>query len=291
MASTVVSAPPAPPPAVPATQSAWHNPSGFGFRDVLDIINPLQHIPIISSIYRYVTGDRPGEAAEIAGDGLYGGPIGVAFGLINVATEDKSGRGIGGRVLAALFGPDEASAKVAAASTAPKTTTAAPSVAAGPPGQVTPAAYRPATPVAVPDHPPMPLYRAGPMAFGPAPTGTAATPNAAQAFIAHNAMLERQISTGVHAGPPSAPVPLVLPAGTLPYGAAGYARPFPSPAVAPVAPAAPQATPPKTPPTDIAQKILDGLDKYRRMEEERKTPAPNPAAPTSAPASGVDLSL
>ena len=45
----------APPPAVHA--NAWHNADGFGFRDVLDIINPLQHLPIISSIYRWATGD------------------------------------------------------------------------------------------------------------------------------------------------------------------------------------------------------------------------------------------
>ncbi|MDP6473864.1 MAG: hypothetical protein QF894_03030 [Alphaproteobacteria bacterium] len=30
---------------------------GFGFDDFLDLINPLQHIPIISTIYREITGD------------------------------------------------------------------------------------------------------------------------------------------------------------------------------------------------------------------------------------------
>ena len=31
---------------------------GFGFDDVLDAINPLQHIPIVSTIYRAITGDK-----------------------------------------------------------------------------------------------------------------------------------------------------------------------------------------------------------------------------------------
>ena len=30
---------------------------GFSFLDVLDIINPLQHLPVISTLYRQVTGD------------------------------------------------------------------------------------------------------------------------------------------------------------------------------------------------------------------------------------------
>jgi hypothetical protein len=74
--------PPAAMPAPPAQHpSAWHNGNSFGFRDLIDIVNPLQHIPIIGSIYRWATGDRPGEAAQIAGDALYGGPIGVGVGL------------------------------------------------------------------------------------------------------------------------------------------------------------------------------------------------------------------
>ncbi|MGQ3031076.1 MAG: hypothetical protein ACT60Q_22290, partial [Ferrovibrionaceae bacterium] len=30
---------------------------GFSFKTVLDTINPLQHIPIVSTIYRELTGD------------------------------------------------------------------------------------------------------------------------------------------------------------------------------------------------------------------------------------------
>src|SRR5215470_6180450 len=30
----------------------------FGFGDLVDIVNPLQHIPVVATIYRNMTGDR-----------------------------------------------------------------------------------------------------------------------------------------------------------------------------------------------------------------------------------------
>lgn len=54
----------------------------IGFLDFLDIINPLQHIPIIGNIYRSVTGDDIKPVAKIIGDSIYGGPIGAATGMI-----------------------------------------------------------------------------------------------------------------------------------------------------------------------------------------------------------------
>lgn len=40
---------------------------GLNFWDFLDIINPLQHIPVISTIYRQITGDEIGAAAKVIG--------------------------------------------------------------------------------------------------------------------------------------------------------------------------------------------------------------------------------
>ncbi|MGH7089915.1 MAG: hypothetical protein ACREFQ_13545, partial [Stellaceae bacterium] len=108
----------------PSRPEAWKSASGFGFRDLLDIINPLQHIPIVSAVYRYLTGDRPGEAAQMAGDALYGGPVGVAVGLIGAATEDSQGHDLGERGLISLFGPEHgAAAATAVASAAPAAST------------------------------------------------------------------------------------------------------------------------------------------------------------------------
>ncbi len=87
--------------------------------DVLDIINPLQHIPVVSSIYRSVTGDQITGPARIIGDTLFGGPIGFVASLVNAITEEVSGRDLGGNALAALIGDD------AGELTAPEVQTAA----------------------------------------------------------------------------------------------------------------------------------------------------------------------
>ena len=87
--------------------------------DFLDIINPLQHIPVISSLYRSVTGDQITGPARIIGDTLFGGPIGFVASLVNAVVEEASGRDLGANALAALIGDD------AGALTAPEVQTAA----------------------------------------------------------------------------------------------------------------------------------------------------------------------
>lgn len=75
-------------------------------KTVIDVINPLQHIPVISAIYRHVTGDDLSPAARIAGDTLYGGPIGTMIALADVATQEATGNDVGGHVLAMLSPQD-----------------------------------------------------------------------------------------------------------------------------------------------------------------------------------------
>ena len=55
----------------------------LSFGDIVDAINPLQHLPIIGNIYRAVTGDESSVGAQLAGGTLYGGALG---GLISVAS-------------------------------------------------------------------------------------------------------------------------------------------------------------------------------------------------------------
>lgn len=69
---------------------------------ILDVINPLQHIPVISSIYRHITGDEISPMARIAGGALYGGGLGAAAGLADVAVETATGKDIGENVVAVL---------------------------------------------------------------------------------------------------------------------------------------------------------------------------------------------
>ena len=61
---------------------------GFTFGDIIDIVNPLQHIPIISNIYRSLSGDTIAPLMQIAGGALYGGPIGAVASLITTAIEE-----------------------------------------------------------------------------------------------------------------------------------------------------------------------------------------------------------
>lgn len=78
-----------------ASASQSKQDSSFSFGEFLDIINPLQHIPGINTLYRELTGDEASVRARVAGSSLYGmigGPLGMA-GLVagNVAEMKLSG--------------------------------------------------------------------------------------------------------------------------------------------------------------------------------------------------------
>lgn len=77
---------------------------GFTFRDLLDIINPLQHIPVVSTAYRAFTGDTLDPGARLLGGALFGGIGGFVAAIVNAAVEEETGADIGGNILAALTG-------------------------------------------------------------------------------------------------------------------------------------------------------------------------------------------
>lgn len=80
--------------------------SGFSFSDLLDTVNPLHHIPVVGTLYRAFTGDEIGPVARVAGGTLYGGPVGAAVALANVAVEETTGADLGDHVLAMVTGDD-----------------------------------------------------------------------------------------------------------------------------------------------------------------------------------------
>jgi hypothetical protein len=82
----------------------WSHGS-FSFKDLLDNVNPLQHLPVVGSVYRYLTGDEPSAGTRIIGDGLYGGPIGFGVSVASTALlTDSNGKDLGEQMLAKVFG-------------------------------------------------------------------------------------------------------------------------------------------------------------------------------------------
>ena len=79
---------------------------GFNFADLIDIINPLQHIPVVSTLYRRATGDEIAPAAQFIGSGLLGGVPGLMIAGANVAIQEATGQDIGETILAALLNDD-----------------------------------------------------------------------------------------------------------------------------------------------------------------------------------------
>ena len=81
---------------------AFDDGDGPSFHDVLDIINPLQHIPIINTIYRHLTGDEEGAVADVGGGALWMGPVGLVGALADLAVKSESGKSIGDNILSWL---------------------------------------------------------------------------------------------------------------------------------------------------------------------------------------------
>ena len=92
---------------------------GMSFLDLLDVINPLQHLPLISTLYRSVTGDEIDPASKLMGSTLYWGPIGAVTSLVDVMIEFSTGKDIGEHMLDITKG-DHADVKTAAHASEPE---------------------------------------------------------------------------------------------------------------------------------------------------------------------------
>lgn len=76
----------------------------FSFGDLVDVINPLQHIPIVATLYRNLTQDKIGFAPRVIGGAVWGRIGGFVAGLVNAAVEWFTGKDIGDHIYTALFG-------------------------------------------------------------------------------------------------------------------------------------------------------------------------------------------
>lgn len=72
----------------------------YTFDDVVDVINPLHHVPVVGMLYRSVTGDAISPISQILGGALFGGPIGAVAGTINAVLRGTTGKDAGENVLA-----------------------------------------------------------------------------------------------------------------------------------------------------------------------------------------------
>jgi hypothetical protein len=105
----------------PATENVTSTATKTGdqdesfFHHLLDVVNPLQHLPVIGTIYRAITGEHIGPVEKIAGDTLYGGLWGAVSSVADVALEQITGKSAEDTVLGWLRGSsDTAVAKITA---------------------------------------------------------------------------------------------------------------------------------------------------------------------------------
>ncbi len=218
---------------------------GFGFDDVIDLVNPLQHIPIVNWIYRAITGDEIATGPRILGGALFGGgPLGagiaIATGAANAELTQRTGKDAGEHVLGMLGIESAAPATTVAAATQPM-----------------PVAQFPPAPTMVAEVEGLPWL--------PQPAATAAPAPSVQ--------------------PAPVPAAAVAPAAVPAMSAAQWQAltdslsqtPLPA-ASAPTVerPPAPQQAPPPAPhseaqqqPADVAAAMLRALEKYEALGRER----------------------
>lgn len=86
--------------------SDFFGEDGLTFRDVLDAVNPLNHIPIVSDIFQSATGHQPSTASQLAGGTLIGGPVGFVASLATSIFEAATGNSPAKALYAALAGEE-----------------------------------------------------------------------------------------------------------------------------------------------------------------------------------------
>ncbi|MFP5514026.1 MAG: hypothetical protein ACLGJC_13175 [Alphaproteobacteria bacterium] len=70
----------------------------LGFDDLVDAVNPLQQLPVVSSVYREATGESISIPARLAGGFLFGGLPGLIGSAAMVAFEEVTGDTVLGHI-------------------------------------------------------------------------------------------------------------------------------------------------------------------------------------------------
>lgn len=90
-----------------------------GFDDLLDVVNPLQQLPVVSSVYREATGEGISIPARLAGGFLFGGLPGLIGSAAMVAFEEVTGDSVLGHIGSLLEDGTETAADGTPAGTLP----------------------------------------------------------------------------------------------------------------------------------------------------------------------------
>jgi hypothetical protein len=228
----------------------------FTFGDFVSIINPLQHIPVVSNIYRWVTGDTIKPAARVVGGAIYGGPLGLVTSALNAMVEEVKGADVGAQVLA-LFKPDQkapSATLVAGAASDPKPAPVAEGEAAllQLANDLRSSEPEPDTPKAAPAVAPLLPGQARNLSFYQA--------NAGQRIAADNGRASTKYALPIAYPGAAGNKPLPIPAADEKSGTAeGTAQ---------------QASQDGTPAAWFSSAMMRGLDRYRATQQQLNKPAP-----------------
>jgi hypothetical protein len=111
-------------PAATGTAAAPAPKPHFSFADALDIVNPLQHLPLIGTLYRKLTHDEMGTPEKIIGDTLFGGLPGLISSVADTAFEKITGKNFADTALSLFDSGDEQPKLADATLAAPENTLA-----------------------------------------------------------------------------------------------------------------------------------------------------------------------
>lgn len=298
--------------------SMFANDDEPSFWDVLDVINPLQHIPVISNLYREMTGDQIGVGARLVGGTLFGGPLGLIASAVDCVVEESTGKDSGGHVLA-LFRDESGSApttQVAQSKPAPDAAAVqaqAQAAQAAAPAEAkaanAPVISLPVADAAAASKGPQPLVFSleGGMQNAEPPAATAAPQAAVRSMPADPAALQAladpKVAANVRPLQPQGrnmPVPprnaptnaQPLPPLTVPVSNSGMRSNTPITGRAPNAPIPVQRTPTAMPDTNPQQAAAGGdwfsaawgqaLDKYQRANQRNEKASGGSAATSDA---------
>jgi len=67
---------------IPQKNESFWGDDGFNFGDVLDMVNPMHHLPVISKYYREQSEDDASEGSRLVGGAVFGGLLGGVAGLL-----------------------------------------------------------------------------------------------------------------------------------------------------------------------------------------------------------------